>query len=420
MPTTPRHPVLTLPRLTLGALCLVLAAGCATTDSDKTAREHVNDLVGHGNYAEAVRIAKEDVDRHPDDAAAVELHRETSLAYLLEQGRRLTFADHDLEALDRFAQALSIDPTSQEAYAWLEKTRRKMSKSWLERGLEAHANGDLPQAIIGYQNALKFSPGDPDAMAGLATAVAGMNFRALRGRGYFNAGLRALSEYWLEQARSRFSFARKYEPDDQHPKQRETQVDALLAIQRVALAKQLEQKRRYGAARGEYRHALLLDPTNTEAQEGKARCTDEMRAAKYLSDARMAMLRGRFDEAANLVEQGLALTRVQKDLFEGMQARVREAHLNRMYNDALSFERDLEYEKAVDKYGEILGETDYYKDVLARKDTLEQYIRLAAELYDKAQAATSKDEKIRLLEQIRLIWPEYKDTSEQLKALSTP
>jgi len=160
--------------------------------------------------------------------------------------------------------------------------------------------------------------------------------------------------------------------------------------------------------------------TNTEAQEGKARCTDEMRAAKYLSDARMAMLRGRFDEAANLVEQGLALTRVQKDLFEGMQARVREAHLNRMYNDALSFERDLEYEKAVDKYGEILGETDYYKDVLARKDTLEQYIRLAAELYDKAQAATSKDEKIRLLEQIRLIWPEYKDTSEQLKALSTP
>jgi hypothetical protein len=58
--------------------------------------------------------------------------------------------------------------------------------------------------------------------------------------------------------------------------------------------------------------------------------------------------------------------------------------------------------------------------VLGRKVPLEQYVRLAAELYEKAQAATSKEEKIRLLEQIRLIWPEYKDTSEQLKALSTP
>jgi tetratricopeptide (TPR) repeat protein len=406
-------------RLARGLVCLTLA-GCATTESDKDAREHINGLVAHGHYAEAVRAAKEEVDKKPDDAAVVELHRQASVAYLLEQGRRLTFADHDLEALDRFAQAVSLDPSSHEAASWLDKTRRKISKTWLERGLELHANDDLPQAITAYQNALKFSPGDPDAMAGLATAVAGMNFRALRGRGYFNAGLRALSEYWLEQARSRFSYARKYEPDDSHPKQREAQVDALLATQRVAIARQLEHKRRYGAARGEYRHALLLDPTNTEAQIGKARCTDEMRAARYLSDARMAVLRGRFDEAANLVEKGLALTHEQTDLFEGMQAHVREAHLNRMYNDALSLERDLEYEKAVEKYGEILNETDYYKDVLARKDTLEQYIRLAGELYEKAQASTSKDEKIRLLEQIRLIWPEYKDTSEQLKALSTP
>jgi tetratricopeptide (TPR) repeat protein len=419
MPSTSRHSVLSIPRLFGAAVCLAVAA-CATTDPDVSAREHVNDLLAHSNYDEAVRVAKEDVDKHPGDAAAVELHRETSVAYLLEHGRRLTFADHDLEALEQFAEAQSIDPNSHEAAAWLEKTRRKMSRTWLERGLEAHANDDLPNAIVAYQNALKFSPGDQEAMDGLAIAVAGMNFRAVRGRGYFNAGLRALSEYWLEQARSRFSYAHKYGPDDPHPKQRETQVDALLATQRVAIAKQLELKRRYGAARGEYRHALLLDPTNTAAQEGKARCTDEMRAARYLSDARMAMLRGRFDDAANMVEQGLALTHEQKDLFEGMQARVREARLNRMYNEALSYERDLEYEKAVAKYGEILDETDYYKDVLARKDTLEQYIRLAGELYEKAQAATSKDEKIRLLEQIRLIWPEYKDTSEQLKALSTP
>ena len=86
----------------------------------------------------------------------------------------------------------------------------------------------------------------------------------------------------------------------------------------------------------------------------------------------------------------------------------------------MSLERDSLYDEAVAKYGEILKQTDYYKDVLARKDTLEQYIKLSADLYAKAEATSDKAEKVKYLEQIQLIWPEYKDVAQKLKALSAP
>ncbi len=402
--------------LGLGAACLALSS-CATTDA--STRERVNKMVAHGEYADAVRLAKEEVDQKPGDAQAEELHRQATIAYLIDRGRRLTFLDKDLEAIGYFEQAYALDPASREVYAWLDKTRRKLSWSWLEKALELHADDDLDKAVPAYEEALRYSPGDRDALAGYATALTGLQFRALRGKGYFNDGLRALSEYWLEQARSRFAYAGKYEPTDPRPKERGTQVNELLAKQRVAVARALESKRRYAAARGEYRAAMLLDPENDEAKTGKARCADEAHAYELLRDARMSILRGHFDKAATLIQEGLALTQAQKDLFEGMQASVQEARLSKLYTEGLSYERDLQYEQAVKKYAEVLKETDYYKDVLARKDTLEQYIKLAADLYAKAEAATDKQTKIQFLEQIRLVWPEYKDVDEQLKALGS-
>jgi len=46
--------------------------------------------------------------------------------------------------------------------------------------------------------------------------------------------------------------------------------------------------------------------------------------------------------------------------------------------------------------------------------------RLSADLYEKSRATTDKAERVKFLEQIRLIWPEYKDISLQLKELSAP
>jgi hypothetical protein len=69
------------------------------------------------------------------------------------------------------------------------------------------------------------------------------------------------------------------------------------------------------------------------------------------------------------------------------------------------------------KYGELLEKAQFYKDVIARKDTLEQYMRLAAELYEKAAAETAPEKKLEYLQQIRVFWPEYKDVQVQIGEL---
>ncbi len=400
---------------TCAALIVALGLGfsCATTKAAPA--EHVNDLVIHGQFAAAVREADEYRRNHPGDARAESLHRLASVAYLLDQGRRLTFNGQDVEALALFQQAREIEPESPEVASWIDKTHRKLAETWVERGLELHAKEELAAAVDAYEKALEFVPGDKSALNGLATAVFHVNFRQGLSERYFKEGLQALSRYWLEQARSRFSYATKYEPDDARTEQRRDQVETLLAAQRVTIAAQLEAGGNYDAARNELRLAVALDPRNADAKAGRERCVKEAQAAAHRREAALAILRGRFDDADRLLTEGAALTVTQVEGFAMARAELQNARYEKVYQDGLALERDMLFPEAVAKYGELLKLTDYYKDVLTRKETLEGYIRLADELYTKAQAATSPDEKRALLQQIDLFWPEYKDVETQLK-----
>jgi hypothetical protein len=162
---------------------------------------------------------------------------------------------------------------------------------------------------------------------------------------------------------------------------------------------------------------LALDPENEEAREGLERCGKEAKASNLHSQVKMEIVRGRIDKALELIAEGEALTSVQRDLFEGARARIEQHGFENRYQTALAHERDLEYGLAVQAYGELLADSEYYKDALARKQTLEEYIRLAGELYAKAQAATDEKEKRDDLRKISVFWPEYKDVAEQLRAL---
>jgi tetratricopeptide (TPR) repeat protein len=258
-------------------------------------------------------------------------------------------------------------------------------------------------------------PGDRSALNGLATAVFHINFRQGLSERYFKEGLQALSRYWLEQARSRFSYATKYEPDDTRTELRQDQVETLLAAQRVTIAAQLESGGHYDAARNELRLALALDPNNADAKAGKERVDKEAKAAARRREAAIAILRGKFDDAEKMLTEGAALTTAQVEEYVIARADLQNARFDKVYQDGLALERDMLFPEAVAKYAELLKLTDYFKDVLTRKETLEGYIRLADELYTKAQAATTPEEKHALLKQIELFWPEYKDVEAQLK-----
>ena len=393
----------------------LLLSACAATATDPV--DEVKGDVYHGRYEKAVREAADLREHHQGDERYEALHRETTVAYLLDQGRQETFRDRDLEALGFFRQARDLDPASREASDWIDKTLRKLSRTWLERGLELHASGKLQDAVEAYEKSLEYVPGDSSALNGLGDAIIQINYREGMGKQYFEEGMHALSAYWLDQAKSRFTYSDKYEPGEDKVAQRKTQVDGLLAQQRVTVARGFEQDGLYGAARNEYRLAVALDPSNSEAKSGLDRCTDEAKASKLLEQARMEMVRTRLDRASSLVEEGDNLTYHQKELFEGARAQIEQARLERKYQEALTFERDYRYEQAIGAYAELLKDVEYYKDAITRKQTLEEYVRLADDLYKKAGSATTEQEKLEDLRKIRVFWPEYKDVTDQLLAL---
>lgn len=423
MSAVPPHDTNCMPAkiLPCARLCLAVAytvglcIGCAA--EQVRPEDQISDLVQHGDYAVAVQKAEALTRERPSDARAQALHREASVAYLLEQGRRLTFKDQDVEALARFDEAQRIEPKAPEITAWIDKTKRKLADTWVERGLELHAKQDLAAAVDAYEQALVYMPGDRSALNGLATAVFHINFRNGLSEKYFKEGLQALSRYWLEQALSRFSYSVKYEPNDARTVARKGQVETLLAAQRVTVAGKLEELERFDAARNEFRLALALDPDNTDAKAGKERCEKEAQAAARRREAHTAVLRGRFDDADKLLAEGAVLSTLQADRFRSAREELQNARYEKVYLDGLALERDMLFPEAVAKYAELLTMTEYYKDVLTRKETLEGYIGLAGELYDKAQAATSPADKQKFLEQIELFWAEYKDVRVQLEAL---
>lgn len=417
MQLSPR-PIVPGPQTFLLALGLVLAASCASTEESTSQR--VRWLVDHGQFEDAVKKSAEASEKHPDDEGLKLLHRDATVAFLLEKGRRATFVDHDEDALAIFEEARRLDSTSPQVKDWLDKTNRKLANRWLDQALELHAKDEIEPALAAYEHALQYAPGDKDALVGRGMSLAILNHRDNLGKGYFTDGLHALADYWLEQARSRFAYARKYQPVDKRTAERKTQVETLLAIQRMTLGHKFEGERKFGAARTEYRLAALLDPTNQDAKAAMERCKNELEVSANLEKAGMLIMRGRFEEATKVVESAMAKTVAQKDLCEGKMASIREARFDKAYREAIALERDFRYEQAIEKYTELLAEAQFYKDVITRKDTLEEYVKLAGDLYAKAAAETTAAKKLDYLRQIRVFWPEYKDVAAQIKELEKP
>ncbi|MDZ4774086.1 MAG: hypothetical protein SGI72_13235 [Planctomycetota bacterium] len=402
--------------LLLAGFLSTFSSGCATQETD--VRSEVRSLVNHARYEEAVKVSARAAEEAPEDAELQTLHRDASVAFLLEQARRASFLDKDEDALELLDRARALDPESNHVREWTEKTQRKLSERWLYMALELHAKDEIDAALASYETSLSYAPGDRDALTGRDLCLAILNHRAGLGRTYFDDGLHALAEYWLEQARSRFSYAKKYKPNDPKAVQREDQVEQLLASERLSLGRRAEEKRMFGEALAEYRKAFALEPQNEEARSGAERARSELDVAGLLARASMDIVRGRFDRATELVEEASAKTVAQSDMCEGKLAAIREARLERAYQGALALGRDNRYEEAVAAYSDILAKADYYKDAITRRDTLDEYIRLATDLYAKAQAATDPAAKLEALQQLRTFWPDYKDVADQIKALS--
>lgn len=405
------------PFLSSALLVAGLAAGCAS-DGSADARD-VNWLVQHGRFGEAVRVAAERHAARPGDRKAEEQWKLASAAYLIEQGRRLSFEDKDLEALAKFDAAVEIAPDLEQARAWRGATLDKLATHWVMTAIEWHASDNLPEAERCYEKALEYRPDDVRAKSGLARVLFQLTYRVGKGNAYYEEGIQALEQHWLDQAARDFSATHKYDEHNERARDRRKSTDTMRAEERILIAEEYEAQGLYAAARNEFRLATLFDPNHAGARAGLERNKREEQAAELIREADRKILKRDFAAAEALLAQGEALTQRQQDAFLSERERLLQEQLQARYESARALEADHRYEEAIAAYSDLLelSKQQGFDDAFARRDTLVDMLERAERYYSAAQAATDPAEQRALLQQLRVVHPDYKDAPQWLKRL---
>ncbi|HTF90672.1 MAG TPA: hypothetical protein VK843_19795 [Planctomycetota bacterium] len=407
------------------AIPLFLAA-CHTGETNpeySSSLAAVDDLSAHGRYSEALLAAEAFNQAHPGDAEGERQLRRAKAAVMLEQARMLCFADKNLEALELVREAKKVEPEEPVIVDWENKMQGKLAMIHTRDGDEFFASSNLDAAREEYEKALSYGPDDINAKAGLTQVLLQINYRRGMGQQYYEDGVHLLRDYWLQQAATRFAYTGKYQPKNDKAKVNKKAVDGQLALTRASLAHSLELQGLWAGARNEYRIALLMDPECAEAKTGYDRTRIEASAEDKLREIDRLIRAKKYEEAGVAIDSGLAVTKHQTDKFEGRRAEIEEARLEAGYQSALALESDQDFEEAVAAYDKLLAQRDYYKDTLARRDTLKGYIEKADLLFKQAMESTDPAQKLELLKRISTFWPRYKNVEqliEQLKPVVAP
>ncbi|MCZ6596320.1 MAG: hypothetical protein O7B99_01640 [Planctomycetota bacterium] len=406
----------TIPLLPAAAMAALLALSCAAPELQV---HEVVQLVHEARYADAVTRAEELVAENPDDPLSRELHKQASVALLLERGRRASFAWNHEEALEHFRAAKEIDPENATVESWIEKELAELTIFWLDVAHDLANRDDLIGGLEAYEKALFYMPDALEGLRGASRMLLLMNYRQGVGEEYYREGVRAVYDYRLWTAASRFDYVtKKYIPGDEKAKLRGAQVRHEIASGRLEVARSFERDRLFAAAMYEYRLVLLLDPERTEAQDSHERMKLEVEALLVLSQADMLIRKKSLEEALVLLEANRGLTVLQKDEFSLLVNQIEEANWKGMYEGARTFEEDFLYVEAVELYGRLLAEAESYEDAIFRKRTLEDFVQHAEELYRALQETEDPREQLVILREIEVFWPEHQDVPERLAALA--
>lgn len=397
-----------------GLLAAVVLSACRGSGHND---EAVASMIRHGRYADALEAARLEASENPDDPRAQALYRDCQVAYLLDLGRNSVFEGDSAEGLVFLYQAYEIDPSNRAVQDWILKTRRQLADEWLDRAALLTAPENLDQAEEAYERVLTYVPNHPDAVKGLSRVLLLKNYRAGLSKDYFDQGINQFRDDWLHPARWNFDVSHRYDPTNDSARHRADQVDLTLAQDRLSQARGLEKQGLYNAARNEYRLALLADPGNLEARDGLERMDRETHAHRAIAKADMSIRRGEYEQADEYIEEAEEVTEDQSDVVNQLEARIEDQQLSALYAEGQTLERDYRYQEAVQVYAELLELAPYYEDAIARKKTIEEFIVLAEDYYTRALDARSDEEALEYLRQIPIIWPEYRDVDERLKAL---
>ncbi len=405
--------------LTVAALLLSACASSNTTP--EMLLLEVQTLTRSGDYEAAAAAADAAKAQIPADSPLQEdLARaaaEVSIASGLEVVRSLSFADEDDAALELLDEIEGRFPEEPMLDAWRRRIQRKQADRWFEIARSAMASSQFEAARVAYERAIGYEPDHGLAPAGLARVQLLEDYRAGLAKDYYFDGVRDLTELRLNESENSFEKSRRYDAESERTRRRITEVRREKSLARVEYAKELVADRRFAAARAEYAEAQRLDPLSEEIETALGTMRVEAEVAALLNEAESFVLRSEFEEAELLLSEAAERTTMQADAVEATREQIGSIKVEQLYRRALDLEHDFVFGAAILAYREVLDGRDFYEDARARLEALEAYVAEAARLYAEAEAASAPAEKLVLLRQIEVFWPEYKDILDQISGL---
>ncbi|MEX1023593.1 MAG: hypothetical protein WD226_00830 [Planctomycetota bacterium] len=401
-------------RTKLSCLLLLLVLACnSTSRSDQQA---VRDLLFRGDYVEALERAE--AARKAGQPWAEGAIAKGHQGALLEEGRRLLLdgqLEKALEVFERADRALPGEPTTE---MWLAKTKRELASHLLDVAATHVDRDNLDVAHATYVQALEYEPDNDFAMVGLARTQRSLDYRREQSAAYYRAGLRHARNFMLPEALRDFAVAVKYDPASAKAKERRDLVDQNLVEFHLSRAEGLIDQGLWSAAKLELRQATAKAPDDPEVRAEATRIENEVTAIRLVEDALIQVMRDKFTVAEDLLARAEELSEHQADSISRARAKIEEGRFNALYEEALELERDYRHEDALAAYERLLERAEFYRDAIARRNTLRDFLGQAAELYERAQSA-EQGEALALYRQIDVLLPEYRDVAERTRALQS-
>ena len=396
---------------------LLLTGACMSTEPDRTPRDRVLSLIGHGEFAEAVELAAQFTEEDPVSQEFEDLHRYASVAYLLEKGRRATFEELDRLAIQRFQEALALDPEHGAAQRWLFKTQTKLASRLTDEGMELAANAEFQEAWRRYTEAIEVLPDFQLALDSMERLDSELAYRETKAGDYYDQGVAAMIEAEYNIAANRFGYVRKYRDEDDRLRRRSKKVDKAIGQERVDWATKLEQEGLFYAARAEFQAALLDDPDNAAAREGVLRSGREAEVSELLSRGQGALTRGEFIKAQIFFEDALEMTIQQKEAAQGMLDELALARRQAQFEVAVSLENDFRLEAAIQSYDDLLVQYPDFEEARVRQADLRTRVQKALQLYGSLSSDKSDEERLTILLQVEELFPDFRDVPERIERL---
>jgi tetratricopeptide (TPR) repeat protein len=372
------------------------------------------------DYFQAYRRIEEIREAYPDDPSVQQAYWKLRLAFLLWDGQQRCFANDEAAAIRNFEKALVLDPGNEIAERWILKCRDKLAQRAADQGDRLRTFGDLEGALRKYHESLSYQPGNPTAEAGLQRLAERWARTQDEAQSHYLQGVRALAEQLFKQTRYHLLIALDKDPTLEQAVAPSEQAHRLLTEERFAEAQRMEEEGYYGPALREYRAIRSEFPDFAGIDERIERAGAENRARELSDQGEMAVYRGEYAKARELLQQAFDLTEIQKDAISERLLLVHEREVTDRYFAAKDLELQHELEEALAAYRQIDQDLPGFEDVRARMGDLEIRIEESKKAYEaglEAEQNGDLDAAIQSYGDVLLYWPDYRDARERLERL---